>query len=116
MRPVIQAANLASLVLAVAASAFVCVAPIYSPGKTILQVSGSVVLISISVPILASLAPILMRRRAMQIGAAAMLCCFVLLAGFSIGLFYAPSALLLLPGCFRSTRRGIDDDGQQKVV
>ncbi len=85
-----------SFVLAVACSAMLYFVPFYSSGHTLIQVSGRMVLIALAVPVLASLAPVLFARFAVRVGSAAILGLFALLGGFSIGMFYIPSAVLLI--------------------
>lgn len=104
MEAVIRTSTAMSFVPTVACSILLCVAPFYSSGQSVLQVSGLEVLSALALPILASLVPILFPRRAVRIGSAAVLCFFVLAGGFSIGMLYAPSALLPIPGCLRAAR------------
>jgi len=85
-----------SFVLAVACSIVLCIAPFYSSGHTLIQVNGLNVLIPLAVPVLATLAPMLLPRFVVRVGFAAILGLFAVLAGFSIGMFYLPSAVLLI--------------------
>ena len=82
--------------LACACSAALLVIPWYASGETVLEVSGQIVLIPLAIPVLAALLPILFPRRAVRIGATAVLAGFALLGSFSIGLFFAPSAVLMM--------------------
>ena len=100
MGAVIKTSTAISFLLAVTCSAALCVCPFYASGESVLQVGGARILGVLTLPVLVSLAPILFPRRAVWIGSTAVLSLFVLAAGFSIGMFYAPCALLLVPGCF----------------
>lgn len=70
------------------------IAPVYRTGATLIELNGLNVIGILAVPVLICLGP-LANRRLRSAGAAAMFG-FVLLSGFSIGLFYLPSAFLLL--------------------
>ena len=98
-----------SFSLACACSAALLVIPWYASGETVLEVSGLIVLIPLAIPVLAALLPILFPRRAVRIGATAVLAGFALLGGFSIGLSYAPSAVLLMMVASRVDRQARGD-------
>jgi len=88
-----------SFSLAVASSALLLVVPVYAGSgghATLLQVNGSRVFIPLAIPVVVSLLPILSRRRGVSIGAAIVLSAFCIVGGFSIGLFYVPSAVTMI--------------------
>lgn len=108
---------LAALVWAVGVAAYLAVAPFYagveasamrgSPpvfaapaSRTLLEVDGSIALIAMLLPVALAALPLLRRasktRLPLEIISAAFLILFVTIGGLSIGLFYAPSALLML--------------------
>ena len=115
-----RAATLAflSLVLAAVASVLLLFLPFYSGfslnpttwepisgSATLIQINGFWVLIPLAVPLILSGAGWLARqsitqswrgRRLVLWASAVLLLIFVVITGFSIGMFYAPSALLLL--------------------
>ena len=95
-----------SFSLALASSALLLVAPVYSSGSggnaTLLQVNGPRILIPLAIPLVVSLLPMLSRRRGVCIGAAIVLSAFCIVSGFSIGLFYAPSAVTMIVAGARS--------------
>lgn len=64
-------------------------------GTSIFEVDGAWVLVVVTVPILISLVPVLVRHRAAAIISAILLwaCCVVGL--FSVGMFFVPSAVLM---------------------
>ena len=64
-------------------------------GQSIFEVDGSWVLVVVSVPVLISLLPTMVPRRAVMAVAAALLwvCCVIGL--FSVGLFFVPAAVLM---------------------
>ena len=65
--------------------------------RSLLQTEGASVLVAAGIPVLIALLPLAFaaRRHArrVEIGSAVMLSGFVVIAGFSIGLFYLPAAL-----------------------
>jgi hypothetical protein len=76
---------------------------------TLLEVNGVRALIPLLIPVALALAPLLVpgastRRMATCICAAA-LAVFVILAGFSIGMLYIPSAIALVLAAAQQTRR-----------
>ena len=88
-----------SFSLALASSALLLILPVYSGSggnATLLQVNGSRVFIPLAIPVVVSLLPILSRRRGVCVGAAIVLCAFCVVGGFSIGLFYVPSAVAMI--------------------
>jgi hypothetical protein len=63
--------------------------------RTLLQVNGDRALIAVLVPALIALAPVFVQTRRCRIGAAVLLAAFVLLSGFTIGMFYIPAAIAM---------------------
>jgi hypothetical protein len=78
---------------AVLVSGALLVAPVYSSGQTLAQVNGPSALVIIAIPVAIALSALVVRR--LKTPAAVAMCLFVILSGFSIGLFYLPSAVLL---------------------
>jgi hypothetical protein len=62
----------------------------------LLQINGSRALIPLFFPVLATLMPLLLRKQWVRIIATILLGGFVLVGGFSIGVFYLPPAVMLL--------------------
>jgi hypothetical protein len=107
-----KTATFISLFLALAASCLLLVMPTYNgetrsvdaqghvtvtrTQATLLQVNGRSALISLGVPVLIALIPVLIQKRSVRIGAAILLCVFAIIGGFSIGLFYVPSGLTMI--------------------
>ncbi len=95
-----------SFALAVAASGLLLVLPTYSGWSsespfvqqhaTLLQVNGPRALIALAIPVLIALIPVLLPKWWVRLVAGVVLGAFVGVAGFSIGLFYAPSAAIML--------------------
>ena len=92
----------ASFGLAVAAAVFLLVWPVYSgfndghPTRaTLLQVNGPGALI-VLFPVFVTLMPLLARKHWARIGATILTGGFAIIGGFTIGLFYLPSALVML--------------------
>ena len=65
---------------------------------TALEVNGPQIAFTLSIPILVALLPLLFRkhRRAALLGAGALTLCFCILGALSVGIFYLPTALLLV--------------------
>ena len=65
--------------------------------RSLLQTEGASVLVAAGLPVLVALLPLAFaagrHARRVEIGSAVVLSAFVLVAGFSIGLFYLPAAL-----------------------
>jgi hypothetical protein len=101
--------------LAVAVSGLLLVLPSYSVWSsespsvrhaTLLQVNGPRVLIALAIPVLIALVPVVLPKFWVRIAAALVLATFAILGGFSIGLFYAPSAVtMFLAGCLSAPVR-----------
>lgn len=107
-----KTATLISLFLALAASCLLLVMPTYNgethstdakghmtvtrTQATLLQVNGRSALISLGIPVLIALIPVLIPKRGVSIGAAILLSVFAILGGFTIGLFYVPSAITMI--------------------
>jgi hypothetical protein len=93
----------ASFALAIAAAIFLLVWPIYSGSNgsqpthaTLLQVNGPDVLIPVMFPVLTALIALLLCKQWARIVATILISGFVMLGGFTIGLFYLPAAILML--------------------
>jgi hypothetical protein len=92
--------------LAVAVSCLLLVLPTYSGWSsespllqqhaTLLQVNGPRALIALAIPVLIALVPVLLPKWWVRLVAGLVLAAFVVVAGFSIGLFYASSAFIML--------------------
>ena len=92
-----------SFALATAAAIYLLVWPVYSGSvggrptrATALEVNGLYALIPISFPVLITLIPLLLRKQWARITSAIVLGAFAVIAGFSIGLFYLPAAIVML--------------------
>ena len=92
-----------SFALALAAAIFLLVWPVYSgfngsrpTHATLLEVNGPSVFIPVMFPVFTALIAWLVRRQWARIVATILISGFVLIAGFTIGLFYLPSAILML--------------------
>jgi hypothetical protein len=97
-----------SVLLALTASFLLLVLPTYATTSagvegraTLLQVNGPGVLIPLAAPVLIALLPLVFPKRAVHIGAAMVLGLFALVGGFSIGLFYIPSVVVMALAAFR---------------
>ena len=93
----------ASFGLASAAAAFLLVWPVYSgfngrstTHATLLQVNGSWVILPVLFPVFLAFLPLVFRKQALRITAAAVMLVFSFLSGFTIGLFYVPAAIAML--------------------
>ncbi|MBZ5596576.1 MAG: hypothetical protein LAP39_30410 [Acidobacteriia bacterium] len=91
--------------LAVAVSCLLLIVPTYSVTSsespvvrhaTLLEVNGPQALFSLAIPVLIALVPVLIPKCLMRIISGLLLAAFVVLGGFTIGLFYFPSAFLML--------------------
>jgi hypothetical protein len=89
--------------LAAVAAVFLILWPVYSgfDGRrtthaTLLEVNGAWVIVPVLLPVLVAFLPVLFRKQAVRIVAAITLLVFAIISGFSIGLFYLPSGIILL--------------------
>lgn len=80
--------------VAVIVSLLFLIVPVYSNGRTLLEVNGPRVFGALATPVAIALCPLVSRR--LTIPAAVAMLAFSLSAGFSIGLFYLPSTVLLV--------------------
>lgn len=92
-----------SLGFAIAAVIFPLVVPIHSgfvgnraTRATLVEVMGPWVIILIVFPVLAALLPLMFHKQAAWIIATVVICGFVLIGAFSIGLLYLPAAITML--------------------
>ncbi|MCZ2074175.1 MAG: hypothetical protein LC130_04145 [Bryobacterales bacterium] len=69
--------------------------PTYSDGSTVLAVNGAKAFVAVGIPILTSSAPLFFSHKTRMPAGVAMLV-FMLIGGLSVGLLYAPSAVMLL--------------------
>jgi hypothetical protein len=84
---------IAFLVTAVV-SLLLLILPVYNNGRTLFNVNGNLAFAALSIPVMIALAPLVFDR--LRITAAIAMSAFVMIAGYSIGLFYLPSAVLLI--------------------
>jgi hypothetical protein len=63
---------------------------------TLLDVNGPRVLVALAIPALIAMAPVLVPRFWVRIVAGLALATIAVVGGFSIGLFYAPSTIMML--------------------
>lgn len=112
-----RVAPIISLLWAIAVGLFVLFGPLYASGSggiavdksgngvafpinyghaSGLEVNGPWILFVVSVPILLTLAPVLIRRRAVRLVSGSVLLFLCFLAALSIGILYVPAALLLV--------------------
>jgi hypothetical protein len=97
----------ASLLFAAAAAVFLLVVPVYTGSfpngrfsATLVQVNGTWSIIPVLFPAALALAALVFRKRAVRVIAAILIGGFAIVSGFSIGLFYFPSAAaMLLAAC-----------------
>src|SRR5258708_21590593 len=68
--------------------------PVYKNGRTLFNVNGNRVFAALAIPVVIALTSLAFDR--LKITAAIAMFAFVVIAGFSIGLFYLPSAVLLI--------------------
>ena len=86
-------ARLIGFLATLTVSLLLLVAPVYSGSETLIQVNGTRVVLVLAVPVLIAIAPLAFRR--LKIPAAIAMFAFSVIGGFSIGLFYIPSTVLL---------------------
>ena len=75
-------------------SVLLLILPVHNNGQTLHDVNGSVVFGVLAIPVLIALTSLVFER--FKITAAIAMSAFAAIAGFSIGLFYLPSAVLLI--------------------
>jgi hypothetical protein len=92
----------ASFGLALLAAGYLLVFPIYSGSNatqqthaTLLQVNGPHALIPVLFPVLITLITLLLGKWVFRVAATILIGLFVLIGGFTIGLFYLPAAILM---------------------
>lgn len=99
--------------LAVAAAVFLLVWPVYSgfngerpTHATLLQINGWWAVVPVMFPVLVTLVPLLVRMQRVRVVATIVMGVFVLISGFSIGMFYLPAGILmLLAACVEDSAR-----------
>jgi hypothetical protein len=82
-----------SLVATAIISLLLLMMPVYSSGRTLLEVNGPRMWGILSIPIVIAIAPLIYRR--LKTSAAVAMLVFALVGGFSIGFFYLPAVILL---------------------
>ncbi len=89
--------------LALAAAIFLLVWPVYTgfdgtreTHATLLEINGWGAIAAVGFPVVLALLPLIFPRQAIRIIAAVIMGGFSIIAGFTIGLFYLPSALVML--------------------
>lgn|GEM_PF-3794211 len=92
-RLALQHGRLISLVVTTVVSLLFLIVPVYSSGGTLVEVNGPRVFGILTIPIVIALVPLVFPR--LKISAAIVMLVFALIAGFSIGFFYLPAAMLL---------------------
>jgi hypothetical protein len=85
--------RLIGLLVTVAVSMSWLILPVYGNGQTLFNVNGNSVFVVLAVPVAIALSSFAFER--LKITAAIAMLVFVVIAGFSIGLYYLPSAVLL---------------------
>ena len=104
-------ASVLSLLLALVASVLLAVIPSYhfssatadssatatvsTRSETLVEVNGGGVLAALLLPVVVAAVPVLLRRSWARATAAVLLTGFAFMTGFSIGLYYLPSALVM---------------------
>jgi hypothetical protein len=97
------------------AALFFLIFPAYSSGATLLQVNGSDALFPLFFPVIVALLALLLSQRVMRVVAAVLMAGFVLIGGFSIGLFYIPAAFTMLLAACAPGRDQPDPLGNGKI-
>jgi hypothetical protein len=91
--------------LTLVVSCLLLVVPVYSISSsespsvrhaTLPDVNGPRVLVALAIPVLITLVPMLVPKYGVRIIAGLILVAFAVVSGFSIGLFYFPSAIMML--------------------
>ena len=70
--------------------------PAVDLNKTLLEVNGWWAVIPLLIPVLIAIGPLIVRKQVMRVIAAVVMGAFVLVSGFSIGLFYLPACVLMV--------------------
>jgi len=86
--------RLIGFLVTTAASILLLVLPVYNNGQTLFSVNGNRGFGALAIPMGIALSSLAFDR--LKIAAAIAMSAFVVIAGFSIGLFYLPSAVLLI--------------------
>jgi hypothetical protein len=77
----------------------------------LVQQNGAWVIVPVTFPVVIALLPVLVRKQAVRISATVIMWGFALIAGFSIGLFYLPAAIMmLLAACVGDSGRRSETD------
>jgi hypothetical protein len=89
--------------LATVAATFLLGGPVYSgfdgeraTHKTLLEVNGRRVFVPVMIPVLISIVPLILSRRAVRIIAAVVMGALVFISGFSISMFYLPAEIAMV--------------------
>jgi hypothetical protein len=82
-----------SLVVTAIISLLLLIIPVYNNGQTLLKVNGPRVFGVLAIPVVIAIVPLIFPK--LRVTAAVVMFVFVLIGGFSIGLFYGPSVVLL---------------------
>jgi hypothetical protein len=85
--------RLISFLVTAVVSILLLILPVYNDGQTLLNVNGNRVFSALATPVVIALASLAFAR--LKTTAAIALSAFVVIAGFSIGVFYLPSAVSL---------------------
>jgi hypothetical protein len=99
--------------LALAASVFLLVWPVYrgfdgvhTTHAWLVQVNGAWAILPVMLPVLLALAPLVFRKQVLRIAAAVVMFAFSLISGFSIGMFYLSADFaMLLAACVNDSAR-----------
>jgi hypothetical protein len=86
--------RLIGFVVTAVVSFLLLIFPVYNNGRTLFSVNGNRVFAPLAIPMVIALTSLAFDR--LKIPAAIAMSAFVVIAGFSIGLFYLPSAVLLI--------------------
>jgi hypothetical protein len=74
-------------------SVLLLIVPAYNNGQTLFDVNGNRVFAGLTIPVMIAFTPLAFDR--LKTTAAIAMLAFAMIAGFSLGLFYLPSAILL---------------------
>jgi hypothetical protein len=86
--------RLIGFLVTAAVSVLLLILPVYNNSRTLFSVNGNRVFAVLAIPVMIALTPLAFDR--LKPTAAIAMSAFVMIAGFSIGLFYLPSAVLLI--------------------